>query len=91
MPGRVSAYELQKERFDRGNLDAGMRTCKDGDDRLVDGLNLLLLEQVAREKRRDQEAYRDEDGPRRQRLALRDVISCKRSAPGTSLTRQGRV
>lgn len=40
-----------------------MRTCKDGDDRLVDGLNLLLLEQIAREERRDQEAYCDEDGP----------------------------
>ena len=56
-------------------------TGEDRDDGLVDGLNLLLLEEVAREEGRYEEAYRDEDGPRGERLALRDIICWTASAP----------
>ena len=72
-------------------------TGEDRDDGLVDGLNLLLLEEVAREEGRYEEAYRDEDGPRGERLALRDIICWTASAsnklwklpPRVSVARDG--
>lgn len=59
----------------------GGRTGEDGDDGLVDCLDLLLLEEVAREEGCYEQAYRDEDGPRRERLALRDVAVYSALAP----------
>ena len=51
------------QRHTRQTLARSTRTGKDGDDRLVDGLDLLLLQQVACKERDDEEDDQDEERP----------------------------
>ena len=54
-------------------LGQQVRTCKDGDDGLVDGCDFLLLQQVAGEECDNEQHDGDEESPGREEFLLRRV------------------